>query len=1440
MASGRLARFAALTGAVLGWTSPAFSQGLITTVAGVDWVFPETPLAALQAPIGVVNGMVADRAGNVYMADTENRIVLRLSPEGVVTRYAGHGISGPDSGYGGPATQASFGAVGGLALDPDGNLYIGGSGVIRKVSPDGTLTRWAGTGVEGFSGDGGDVRLARIGYVTALCFDRGGNLFLAEGFNHRVRRINPAGIITSIAGTGLAATTGDGGTATTASVNRPNALVADAEGNLYIGEYLGHRIRKVNPQGLISTIAGTSNPGTAFTNIPALQVSVFNPRYLELDPSGNLYVVDSTGLRKIDRQGILTIFHGESNVQSAVLEPRGSFLVWDLNSARLKRLTVSGSTAAVIAGNSQYRFTGDGGPAVAANFHFTGVSAGLSVSGTGTIFAGSTLDARVRRIDAQGVVATIAGTGEAGFGNTVDPGTPGTRVSAAVTALAAGEQGNVFVSELNFGRLYNVDAQGRVTVLAQPGFLWGLALDRAGNLYGTAATSNGHQVKRIAPNGTVTVIAGSQRPGYSGDGGPAASAILNAPRGIAVDGSGNVYFADRDNHRVRRIDAAGRIETFAGTGEAGSSGDGGDAKLARVGSPSGIAIDSAGRIYVLQAQSVRRVDLNGTITTVAGGGPSYRDGVPATSTSLAGPLAIATDPAGSLYILEGLTGKIRKVLTTAPTFAVAPATLEFSAQAGGAPTDDLQLTVTSAIPDLDFTASSPDAPWLLVSPDNASTPRTVSVRADPAKLTPGVHTATVLLRAPFGSPSELRIAVRLEVGEALPPRLSADRTNMTFTFPRTATARQQSIRVSNAGSGNLDVSVSASTVNGGKWLSASPGQAKVSATNPQTVTVTADPAGLEPGTFSGSIHLNELTVPVVMTVSAREQAILLSQSGLSFVAVAEGGGAPPQNFAVINTGNGTMAWTAAASTLSGGNWLRVSASEGTSSGGTAAASVVEAHVDQVGLAPGRYYGQVRVDAPQAANSPQVATVFLDVLPPGSNPGAVVQPSELVFVTTGEGLPGSRDLFVYNLVSSPITFRSRQKASLRLGPTDGTVQPGQPKRIIVQPSVFRSGAVFATDVSLQFSDGLVRSVPVTVVDGSLGGTAAGKGNPSAAGCAPARLLPTVLTLGQALSAPAGWPAAMALEVRDDCGTPMVRGAVGVSFSNGDPPVVLESLNDGRWHGTWRSRAAATARVILTIEAHNAEAGLRGSRQVEANLSAPRNPPQLSEASVVSLAAPVPYVPAAPGGLIAINGLYLTEGLTEESANPPLRDRLGDSEVFVAGRRLPLLSVSPEEIHALVPYDLETNTRQQLLVRRGTTYSQPVPVNVGPAQPGLFHDSTDGRATAMVVRGTERVPVTPANPARAGETVVLYCAGLGAVTPELRAGEAPAVSTQTANTVQVTIGSTAAKVTFAGLAPGFAGVYEVDVEIPEGIETRPDVPVIIEAAGQRSPPATIAIQ
>ncbi|HLG95996.1 MAG TPA: hypothetical protein VKX49_06770 [Bryobacteraceae bacterium] len=598
-------------------------------------------------------------------------------------------------------------------------------------------------------------------------------------------------------------------------------------------------------------------------------------------------------------------------------------------------------------------------------------------------------------------------------------------------------------------------------------------------------------------------------------------------------------------------------------------------------------------------------------------------------------------------------------------------------------------------------------------------------------------------------------------------------------------------------------------------------------------------------------------IPVTMTISQLSQAILLSQSGLSFVGVSNGGVIPPQTFGVVNIGTGVVNWRVSTSTLSGGSdWLHVDTASGSTDAQASTVPSVAVTTNPAALPPGKYYGQVRVDAPGAANSPQVLTVFLQVLPPGTDIGAVADPAQLLFTAPGGGSsPSSQELNVYNVAATPKSFRSLVAGggvNLVVSPTDGTLDPQNPSHIVVQP--FTDGVaagVYTGTVTLQFSDGRVRATKVTTVvagtsSSSTSTTAANAhaGPRDSAVCQPARLVTALSSLGQAFEVSAGWPVALVVDVKDDCGNPLESGSVNVSFSSGDTPLSLLPVKAGHWEGTWKTRGNALSQVTLHIHAQDTTQQLQGDTQVDGALEAPTDPPVFTKDGVLSAAAGQSFAALAPGSIISIYGERLSQSPVG-ATDTPLPNILAQTNVFMAGEPLPLYYVSPTQINAQVPFDINVNTTQQILVQNGPTYSQPVSVDVAPAQPSIFVDSSVApkQGIVYVVRGTgasqSQFEATPSTPAHVGDVVVIYCAGLGIVNPAVASGAAAMGVSSATNPVQVSIGNQTAPVLFAGLTPGFVGLYQVNATVPADVSGSA-VPIAISVAGQTSPIAVMAVQ
>lgn len=486
---------------------------------------------AAAAELNIPLGLAFDSAGNLFIADSGNNRIRRVTPAGVIANFVP--INGPSY----------------LCFDGSGNLYASQplEHSVRRIAADGTTTLFAGNGLSGFLGDNGSATSARLNGPTGLRFDARGNLIIADTLNQRIRRVEPTGIITTIAGNGTAAFAGDNGVATSASLNHPTGLIVNPSNVIFVADTNNARLRAITTEGIIGTIAGG---GSFFVDAPLTQAALPGLSSLAFDTSGAIVmaVPISRQIRRANNNGVFTV--------AGTIPPAGP---------------------ATILTNTLYDPTA------------------VAVDGSGNLFVADRADHRVRRINTAGVSTTYAGTGF--------PGNAGNGVAATS---------------------------------AQTGLPQALSFDRLGNLF--IASGNGSTIRGIAPNTAIVTIAGGLE-GFAGDGGTAASAQFRNPSAFASDQSGNLYIADTANHRVRRIDALSQlVTTVAGTGTAGFAGDTGPALNAQLSSPRGLAFDRGGNLYIADTGNnrIRIVNVFGVISTL--------------TSEIAAPQQLALDTNANLFV----------------------------------------------------------------------------------------------------------------------------------------------------------------------------------------------------------------------------------------------------------------------------------------------------------------------------------------------------------------------------------------------------------------------------------------------------------------------------------------------------------------------------------------------------------------------------------------------------------------------------------------------------------------------------------------------------------------------------------------------------------------------------------------------------------------------
>jgi len=568
------------------------AQGIMIPVTGFGpaAVAPGEQIWALLASTESYS-LAGDSQGDLFIA-TGNAI-YRVDPGGLMEYYA----SVPAEG---------------IACDGNGNLYalLNGSQVVR-VASNGATFAVAGTGVAGFSGDGGPATSAQIQAVF-MAVDTPGNIFLGDLQSNRIRKVDLNGTITTVA--------------QLASLNSMAAFNGAVYYSQYSSPYGGNpnQVMRVGPSGAVETVAGVP-----YSSIyqgdggPATMASLTDVNSLALDAAGNLYIADFSRLRKVDTAGIIHTVSGclcggdggpapwaQTGAPAGMAQDSaGNVYFSDQGSHMVRRIAPDGTIAAV-AGIGESGFSGDGGPATAARLAWP---AGLAFDSAGNLYIADEQNNRIRQVTPGGVIQTVAGNGIAQF---------------------AGDGGPATAASL--------------------GLPDGVAVDASGNLY--IADTASHRIRKVAAGGTIQTIAGSDQYGSSGDGGPAALAQLINPRSLAFDQAGNLLLTDSPAHVVRRITPAGIIQRVAGTGQDGTSGNGGSAVAALLDLPWGITVDASGNVLIGDGYAVRSVDPSGTIQNVS----SYFDGVAR---------GLVVDSGGDIWVAGNTVGALSR---GGPPFPLGP------------------------------------------------------------------------------------------------------------------------------------------------------------------------------------------------------------------------------------------------------------------------------------------------------------------------------------------------------------------------------------------------------------------------------------------------------------------------------------------------------------------------------------------------------------------------------------------------------------------------------------------------------------------------------------------------------------------------------------------------------------------------------------------------
>ncbi|MBI1355437.1 MAG: hypothetical protein GC160_13915 [Acidobacteria bacterium] len=1458
---------------------------VVVTIAGRNTVPPADGTPATMVPFDAKQ-LAFDSKGRLLVPDSDGHVVYRFTLGRGSEVIAGNGFPG-FSGDGGLATRASMNTPSGVCEGPDGSIYITEYGAhrVRKVDPQGVITTIAGRGQGGYSGDGGRAVNALIERPTAITTNAVGEVFFADSANNIVRKIDLNGIITTVAGMpnpGDHPFSGENVPATRAQMRWPEGVAFDNAGNLYISDRFFNIIRKVDTKGIITTFAGSPDKPGFIDDVPASQALLYWPQQIANDTRGGLVFADNqtNRIRAIDQLGrIKTIAgtglpeqtpDGRSALQTGVPYPEAvavnsSGQIVYADERRVRTIRTDGRIQTV-AGTGGTVIPPDGVPSYAADLRFP-----LSVAVDNQnrlLIADSRANVVLRADPANGYQITrIAGTGEKTFS-----GDGGPAVRAALNepiGLHVLPDNSILIADKENFRIRKIDPKGVITTIAGNGslglsqsgspalqsplnFPTDVAADTNGDVY--VSDSSNHIIVKIDSRGTLTWVAGTGQAGYNGDG-PATRAQLNFPREIAFDSKRNLIFADDFNGRVRRLTPSGGLETIAGNGQFGSDGDGGPGPQASFKTPWGVAVDSRDNIYIAESNGdvIRMLSAQGVMSRVAGSGErgASGDGGPALAASFTNPAGMALDAAGNLFVAEQLNNRVRAILASPPGFTTSFDTsgpIELRTRAGKA-SPAKQVEIIGDVVGLSYQAST-SASWLQVSPTDGGLPVDLNVRGNAEDLGPGEYTARLNLYVPEANEPQRGVDVKLIVETGEPAKVATDPGNLTFGLIQGGASRNKRLTVSNAGTGRLSFTATATSEQG--WLTIDTSSGQASAANPQVILATANPGQLAVGTYAGEIRVmddqgNSVGTPVTMTISAPSSILTLSQAGVSFRSGRNGGDPLPQKIAIFNAGSGSMSWTASATTLSGRTgWLRISDTAGVVEKPLQDYSVLEISADTTGLIEGDYFGRVDVNAP--GNPPETISVLLRVLAAGAAPPPSISQSALIFVGAPGVPPGSKELIIGNRGSTPLTYSSSRSALTEEGvewfvhgPEGAVIQPNTPQKVIVNPKLDDlSPGIQRGSLSFYFEDGSIQNVRVIGIVAPSSAALTDELSQQA-GCNSLEM--EVESSGGRIQARLGEPVRLAVTMYNNCGTALTTQTPSVqaiaNFTNGDSQVDLRYESPGLWSSNWQPRGNSAQNTTVTLTGRLGSSFRQRDIAVEITEASPL--PIVEEGAVLNAASFESASRVSPGALISIFGSQLSD-TTSVVNTVPLPTLLEGTEVYVAGVATPLLFANNGQINAQIPFNLPLNRQVQLLVKRGNALSVEERLTIAPTQPAIFTINQQGYGQGAIVDGLTFQLNSSGAPARVGSVLTAFCTGLGLVDPPSPEGQVAPDSplSVTVNPVEVTVDGIAAQVLYSGLAPRFAGLYQINFTVPPGVLPGDSVPIQVRTAGLTSPPVTIVVR
>ncbi len=772
-----------------------------------------------------------------------------------------------------------------------------------------------------------------------------------------------------------------------------------------------------------------------------------------------------------------------------------------------------------------------------------------------------------------------------------------------------------------------------------------------------------------------------------------------------------------------------------------------------------------------------------------------------------------------------------------PVLQVSPLQLSFSAVAGAdaPPPQAIKIVPTGQTPvpfsvQVDGGAPNTQPPaWLTVKPVSGTAPGTLVVSVDQTGLAGGgpALAAGIQISAPNTGAAAVSVTVSLSVTAATQPHLQIAPGFLRFAESAQSPATlEQVVAVGNTGGGGT-LSFTTSVVGRSSWITGvTPSVGQTAPNTPLLLRIGVNTQGLGPGSYHDLIRITSSAgssdVPVSVSVSKQGPVLGLDVVGLRFLVRQGNGTSMSKTVKVLNLGDAgsTVNWTA--DLLSGSDWLTLSSSRGTSTPANPGSLVLSPNAKAASFPAGGRYALVRVSDPQTPNSPRYLVVVLDVEPATALPEPDPSPAGLFFIAATSA-PAAQSVSVYTSSLAPVAFQAAPVTAdganwLTVNvttPTASTQTPGA-VGVSVNPASLKPG-IYTGGVNIAMGS-VLRTVNVTLVVVSTLPLTTQSVSPqhgqASGGCAPSRLALTQSGLVGNFAVPAGWPAALIVKLNDDCGNPVTNGAAVASFSNGDPPLSLSGDHQtGTYSATWQP-GIVVPQMTITVRATSPQLQTVTAQWIGTVDQNAATPPTLVPNGALhiffnSATAALLGGGLAPGNVAQVYGTGLA-AVSGSTGAVPLVTEFKGTFLLVGGFQAPLFYVSDQLVDIQIPFELAGSGQYAMIASSNGALTLPETVDIVTLQPGMAAFA-DGSVIAQ--HGVDYSLVTAASPAKPGESLIVYLAGMGATNPSVKSGD-PTPLALIAATVQptVTLDGQNASIAYAGLTPTGIGLYQVNFSVP----------------------------